>query len=194
MGIVEKTMEKTDEMRDSVRRNRLESRLERTESDLTALKDENHVLRDQLDQERATVRQVTEAVSEQKPHRVRRVFTLVMAAGGAYVAGSAAGRERYEQIRSWFKRRSDEGWAAPSEMRDRAAETVADAGVKAERATDRAGSAVKDAATRAGEAAKTAATRAGSVAKDKIGQVGSTAKDAANQASSTIADNGASNG
>ena len=185
-----KIMEKTDEMRDAVRRSRLEAKLERTKSELDELNDQNSTLRDQLDRERTAVRQVTDAAREPKPHRVRRVLALAVAAGGAYVAGSAAGRERYEQIRGWFSRRADEGWGSPATIRDRAATTIDDAGAKAERVSDRAGSAVKDAATKAGDAAKDAVTRAGSVAKDKLGQVGSTAKDAASQVSTTIGENG----
>lgn len=183
-------MEKTDDVRDAVRRTRLEAKLERTKSALDDLNDQNSKLQDQLDRERTVVRQVTDAAREPKPHRVRRVFTLMVAAGGAYVAGSAAGRERYEQIRGWFSRRADEGWGSPAVIRDRAAATIDEAGTKAERASDRAGSAVKDAAMKAGDAAKDAAAKAGSVAKDKLGQVGSTAKDAASQVSTTIADNG----
>lgn len=74
-------MEKTGEVRDAVRQARLRARMEHTQSDLDALNEENDALRDRLGREQTTLKQVTEAAREPKPHRVRRVLALAVTAG-----------------------------------------------------------------------------------------------------------------
>ncbi len=102
MGIIEKG----EDVRDAVQLHRLEAKLDRTRSELGSTDAKNQELREQLDRERAIVRSVT---ATPRPHRLRRVVVLVAAAGGAYIAGTAAGRERYRQIRERFDRVKNRG-------------------------------------------------------------------------------------
>lgn len=102
MGIIEKG----EDVRDAVQLHRLEAKLDRARSELGSTDARNQELREQLDRERAIVRSVTAA---SRPHRLRRVVVLAAAAGGAYVAGTAAGRERYRQIRERFDRVKNRG-------------------------------------------------------------------------------------
>jgi hypothetical protein len=104
-----------------------ENRLDRTSSENDRLKAENEVLRTELDraaQDRSKFLSALDAFQPEtkkaKKHRIRRTMTLAVAAGGAYVAGAKAGRERYEQIRSWWERTRRQG----SEMREGLDETT----------------------------------------------------------------------
>jgi hypothetical protein len=102
MGIIDKS----EDVRNAVQLHRLEAKLDRARSELGTVDAKNQELREQLDRERTMVRSVT---ATPRHHSLRRVFVLAAAAGGAYVAGTAAGRERYRQIRERFDRMKDRG-------------------------------------------------------------------------------------
>lgn len=107
-------IDRADHWKTAAKARRQESKLDSTEQRMEKLQIENHMLHEELDragQERRDVLSALERIGSPsrsaRPHRLRRFLTLATAAGAAYVAGSKAGRERYEQIAGWVKRRSD---------------------------------------------------------------------------------------
>jgi hypothetical protein len=92
--------ERVGSIADTVRTHRLESKVEDADREVLRLRTENDALRATIDETRP------------KKHRVRRLMTLGIAAGGAYMLGAKAGRERYEQLRD--KWRSMRGTATDS--------------------------------------------------------------------------------
>lgn len=126
-----------------------ETRLDRASIDNERLSAENDVLRRELDSAKDDRNRFIDAleslqrpttVGSTKKHRLRRVTTLAIAAGSAYVIGAKAGRERYEQIRSWWDRTSNRGMDAMPEqvtdLTDAATATIADAKQKASSTVD----------------------------------------------------------
>ena len=104
------------QIKDRAKNRMNESRLDKASTDNERLRAENQVLRGELDRAGKDRRRFLDALEraqatprQPKKHRVRRVMTLALAAGGAYVAGTKAGRERYEQIRSWWDRARERG-------------------------------------------------------------------------------------
>jgi hypothetical protein len=106
-----------------------DARLDKADRDRDRLKTENEILKARLDgttEERARWMEAIDELSSRpadvnvkiKKHRLRRLFVLGAAAGSAYVIGAKAGRERYEQLRSWFdgmrNRGDDASWASDS--------------------------------------------------------------------------------
>jgi hypothetical protein len=103
-----------------------DARLDKADRDRDRLKTENEILKARLDgttEERARWMEAIDELTARpddvtvkiKKHRLRRLFVLGAAAGSAYVIGAKAGRERYEQLRSWFDgmrhRGEDASWA-----------------------------------------------------------------------------------
>ena len=118
-----------------------ERHTEALERENDRLKMENDTLRGQTDRDQERMERILEslddATASPKKHRIRRLMSLSVAAGGAYVIGAKAGRERYDQIRTW--------WA---ERRTNGVDRVNDWG---EDVTSRAGGAVQGASQRAAE-------------------------------------------
>jgi hypothetical protein len=125
-----------------------EARLEGIQERAERLKMKNDLLRDELNQERAERERMVEALEHMggpKRHRIRGLFLLTAAAGSAYVMGSKAGRERYEQLRSWFddmrgksKDFDANAWA------DQARDTASRAAAGMQDMGDRAASSIQD--------------------------------------------------
>jgi glutathione S-transferase len=161
MDLKQRTMALTE----SVKNRRIEDRNDRMERDIEHLRVENQALKEEIDRDRDRLSKVlgslesTTAKAGRKPHRVRRLFTLAAAAGGAYVVGAKAGRERYEQIREWW-----------SQMRDRS--PASDAREAGQEWVDKAGSAVEDAGVRASEAIQSASQKATDKIREKTAQPG----------------------
>jgi hypothetical protein len=129
-----KILDRAKQMKDEAMNARLSSGLERAERDRDRLKIENEGLRARVshaDEERSRLLESLEALTQHdthdepgatpKRHRIRGAMLLITAAGSAYVVGSKAGRERYEQIRrGWMDLRDklrnrgehDEEWEA----------------------------------------------------------------------------------
>jgi hypothetical protein len=87
---------------------------EHLERENDRLKMENAALRGQTEREQDKIEKIldsleTTASTSPKKHRIRRLGTLSVAAGGAYVLGAKAGRERYEQIKRWWAERRNGG-------------------------------------------------------------------------------------
>jgi hypothetical protein len=97
--------------RELLHRKRLEGKIDDARVENERLRAENHVLREEGRHERGEMQQLVAAMGrdgERRPlGRTRRFVALAAAAGGAYVLGARAGRERYEQIlRRWRRLRA----------------------------------------------------------------------------------------
>jgi outer membrane murein-binding lipoprotein Lpp len=91
---------------DRARERRTASKLASLDAENDRLETEVRTLREQLDAERDELRQALKAVPSKTKVKVKRrggVVRTVVFAGTAYVLGAKAGRERYEQIRTWFQ-------------------------------------------------------------------------------------------
>ena len=110
--------------RESINRKRLENKLDDARQVNARLDAENRALHDESGRERGEIERLlaaleglsagTTSTTQPKPkrHRLRRTMTLAVAAGGAYVMGAKAGRERFEQIKDWWLRTSSKGMRA----------------------------------------------------------------------------------
>lgn len=121
---------------------RAHGKAERASEAADRLQAENAVLRDQVEQDRvdrdrmmAALERLSTTKSRPKPkkHRIRGLLTLATAAGAAYVAGTKAGRERYDQLRAkWtgLKNRPemDRMREHGSEIAEQASDTIDPAG------------------------------------------------------------------
>jgi hypothetical protein len=143
---------------ESAKQRLAERHAEALERENDRLKVENSSLREQTDQDRDRIERILDSLDEvttaPKRHRLRRLMTLSIAAGGAYVMGAKAGRERYEQIRNWWADRRTQGidrmneWGedvtsraggAMQGVTQKAAGTVEETGTKAAKAVEDAG-------------------------------------------------------
>jgi hypothetical protein len=156
------------DVRDSLRRRRLEAKARGAEAGNEVLRSENRVLREQLMREHTALEMAL--TPRKKSHRIRRVATLGVAAAGAYVAGTKAGRERYDQLRSWLSRRDFPNVDEADAIREEAAAAVADAGARLERNAERVGESMKQSAYRAGETAKEIGERTGETLSEAASQ------------------------
>lgn len=90
-----------------------EKHTESLERENDHLKVENSTLRGESDRDRDRMERILDSLeadsSKPKKHRIRRLATLSMAAGGAYIMGAKAGRERYDQLRTWWSERRTNG-------------------------------------------------------------------------------------
>ena len=103
--------------RDALDRKRLEHKLEDVRHENERLSVENRTLHEETRREQGQLERIMDALESisangsKRPHRIRRTLTLMVAAGGAYVIGARAGRDRFDQIKAWWKR------ARPQSMR-----------------------------------------------------------------------------
>jgi FtsZ-binding cell division protein ZapB len=167
---------------DSAKQRLAERHAESLERENERLKVENTSLRDQTDRDRERMERILgsldDATASPKKHRVRRLMTLSVAAGSAYVLGAKAGRERYDQIRTWWAERRNQGvdrmneWGEDVTARagdtvqsasQRAAEKVSQTGDtisrKVDETTARAAGTVEETGTRASKAVGEAGTQ-----------------------------------
>jgi hypothetical protein len=141
-----------------------ERHMEHLERENDRLKVENATLRGQTDREEEKIEKILDSLesttSGPKKHRIRRLMTLTVAAGGAYVMGAKAGRERYEQIKRWYAERRNDGVGRVNEwgedMTTRASDAVQGASQRAAEKVVETGDAVARKVDQA--AAKTAGT------------------------------------
>jgi hypothetical protein len=133
-----------------------ERHTEHLERENDRLKVENATLRTQTDREDEKIEKILDSLESTtagpKKHRIRRLVTLSVAAGGVYLMGAKAGRERYDQIKGWWaERRNGMGrmneWGedvsarasdAVQDVSHRAAEKVAETGDAVARKVDQA--------------------------------------------------------
>ena len=110
-----------------------ERHAESLERENERLKVENSTLRGQSAQDRDRMERLLDSLDDvvtpkPKRHRIRRLMTLTVAAGGAYMMGAKAGRERFDQIKNWWADRRTQGVDRVNEwgedVTSRAGETV----------------------------------------------------------------------
>ena len=158
-----------------------ERHMEHLERENDRLKVENATLRTQTDREDEKIEKILDSLQSTtagpKRHRIRRLMTLTVAAGGAYMMGAKAGRERYEQIKRWWAERRTNGvghmneWGEDVTARasdavhsasQRAADKVVETGDavarKVDRAAAKAAGTVEQTGTKASRAVEDAGT------------------------------------
>lgn len=105
--------ERASALTESAKHRLAEKHTESLERENDRLKVENSTLRGESDRDRDRIERILDSLeadsSSPKKHRLRRLATLSMAAGGAYVMGAKAGRERYDQLRTWWSERRTNG-------------------------------------------------------------------------------------
>lgn len=184
MNVKDKAGKMTQMAASRVREAKLENATERNDR----LRMKNEVLSEELKQERAERDRILEALEKvgslKKTHKMRGFFMLSAAATAAYVMGSKAGTERYDQIRSWWndlRQRSNgntDAWAG------QARETASQASQGMTRMGDQASSTIQEKGAQASSKLQTAAEAAAS----KVERGSSTAADKVEKGSSTAAE------
>lgn len=96
--------DKVSDLGDRARERMMESRLDKFDRENDRLRSEVKLLRDDLHEERSSLERALDALNKRetvtvktKPRRGRLLRTVVVGAG-AYLLGTRAGRERYDQI------------------------------------------------------------------------------------------------
>jgi hypothetical protein len=97
--------------REMLQRKRLESKVDDSRIENARLRVENRALREEGRHERGQMQQLLASLERigdgRRRGRARGIVAIAMAAGGAYVLGARAGRDRYEQIaRRWERWRT----------------------------------------------------------------------------------------
>jgi hypothetical protein len=92
-----------DDFTERMRERRAEAKVRLLQEDNRRLKDELRSIRSDLDRERSQREEMMDAIRSRQPKvTVKRrggLIRTVVIGGGAYVLGTRAGRERYDQIR-----------------------------------------------------------------------------------------------
>lgn len=107
---------------DRLRERRTTAKVEHLGEENDRLRTELHSLQTQLDRERADRVEILDALKGKPKTVIKRkrggLIRMVVIGGGAYVLGTRAGRERYEQLADWAKRFRDRGRDAADDLRD----------------------------------------------------------------------------
>ena len=96
--------DKVSDLGDRARERMMESRLDKFDRENDRLKSEVRLLREDLQEERGSLEQALDALNKRnEPVKVKtprrgRLLRTVVIGGGAYLLGTRAGRERYDQI------------------------------------------------------------------------------------------------
>ena len=92
---------------------RTSNKLEHLDDENQRLRTELHSMRSLLDRERSDREEILEALKGKPKTVVKKkrggLVRMAVIGGGAYVLGSRAGRERYEQIVNWAREMRDRG-------------------------------------------------------------------------------------
>jgi G3E family GTPase len=184
MNVKDKAGKMTQMAASRMREAKLESATERNER----LRMKNELLSEELKQERSERDRILEALekvgSQKKTHRMRGFFMLSTAAAAAYVMGSKAGTERYEQLRSWWNDMRQRGNGNMDAWAGQARETTSQASQGMTRMGEQTASTIQEKGAQASSKLQTAAE----VAASKVEQGTSTAADKVEQGTSTAAD------
>jgi len=83
-------------------------------------------LHDELDREREARRALTDAMSagDRGKKRSHGLVRILLIGGGAYVLGTRAGRERYDQMTGWIRGMRDRAMTTGKAMQDEAVQTA----------------------------------------------------------------------
>jgi hypothetical protein len=118
---------------DRARERMTHARLEKLDRDNERLRGEVAMLREDLQEERDALKEAVKALGDDRPSvrtgRRPHVVRTIVVAGTAYVLGTRAGRERYEQIVRRFREMRDamrgareernDAWSGPEMATDR---------------------------------------------------------------------------
>lgn len=174
--------ERASSITDSAKQRLAERHAESLERENERLKVENSGLRDQTDRDRERMERILgsldDATATPKKHRIRRLMTLSVAAGSAYVLGAKAGRERYDQLKGWWAERRNKGvdrmneWgedvtaraggtvqAASQKAADKVVQTGDAISRKVDQTTAKAAGTVEETGTKASKAVEDAGTQ-----------------------------------
>ena len=111
--------------------------------------------------------------SSNKPHRIRMFLLMAITAGGAYVAGTKAGRERYKEMKAWLPGGNKEKLADQTQaLREETAAALVETGAAVERRADRLGEALNEKAETAGGLAKGATKKTGEAVASTTAKAG----------------------
>ena len=201
MNVKDKAGKMTQMAASRMREAKLESATERNER----LRMKNEVLNEELKQERAERDRFLEALekvgSPRKTHRMRGFFLLSTAAAAAYVMGSKAGTERYEQLRSWWndmRQRSNgnmDAWAGQArETASQASQGMTRMGEQTAATTQEKGAQASSKLQTAAEAAASKVEQGSSTAAQKTQKSSSAASEATESASRSQGKGGSSGG
>jgi G3E family GTPase len=162
---------------DSAKHRLAERHTDHLERENDRLKVENATLRSQTEREADQIERLLDSLessnSGPKKHRLRRLMTLTVAAGGAYVMGAKAGRERYEQIKNWWAERRSNGMGRVNEWGEdvgaRASDAVQDVSHRAAEKVAETGDAVARKVDQASTKAATSVEQTGTKASKAVG-------------------------
>jgi len=114
MPVIGDTKGRIGEVTDKVRERRMEGRVDDLDRENLQLRTEVRDLRGELAHERSLLEDALEGLRERptptvvKKKRRGGMLRTVVIGGGAYLLGTRAGRERYDQIMGWIGRKRDE--------------------------------------------------------------------------------------
>jgi len=112
----------SERLGDRIRERRSNRRIEHLDEENHRLRTELGSMRSLLDQERADRTEILGVLKGQPRTVVKKkrggLFRVFVVGGGAYLLGSRAGRERYDQIVEWGRRMRDRGRGAADDVRD----------------------------------------------------------------------------
>lgn len=167
-------MERTNDRRRTFMKDRLEHKLDDTMRDKVRLEQANELLKEELERDQRDRDRMWSALEKgMRPQRsrFRRFMVLGVGVGAAYLAGTKAGRSRYEEILAWW-----------DGMRGRATELQSDAqrvvSSKAEELTGQAQAAADELADKVERTTATTSDKIQAGGQRAAGTVRSAAKDA----------------
>jgi hypothetical protein len=103
-----------------LRERRTNSRIDHLDDENQRLRTELRSMRSTLDRERSDREEILDALKGKPKTVVKKkrggLVRMAVIGGGAYVLGSRAGRERYEQIVSWARQLKDRGREATEDL------------------------------------------------------------------------------
>jgi len=104
-----------------LRERRTNSRIDHLDDENQRLRTELRSMRSTLDRERSDREEILDALKGKPKTVVKKkrggLVRMAVIGGGAYVLGSRAGRERYEQIVSWARQLKDRGREATEDLK-----------------------------------------------------------------------------
>ncbi|HEX6130488.1 MAG TPA: hypothetical protein VF044_02100 [Actinomycetota bacterium] len=101
-----KITDRIGDVTEKMQARRLEMKSETLDRENERLRAEMRAVREELEQERETRTELLDTLRSMPKGKVKvkkrgGMLRMLVVGGGAYVLGTRAGRERYEQIRSW---------------------------------------------------------------------------------------------
>jgi hypothetical protein len=126
-------------------------------------------LHDELDREREARRALTDAMGgKSRGTRGRGIVRVLLIGGGAYILGTRAGRERYDQMTGWIRDVRDRAKTTGKAVQDEAVQTASQVRDVAVDTARTVGEDVKTTAAQVRDDASTGARAAGKETGDAV--------------------------